>query len=182
MSDTPAAPTRTKVRAEVRTKTESKPTTVVVTTDHSPDMAVAITPGDKVVFRLPRMTLFAVALFAISLFCVAGPWILGEQITSGLSAADGWRWVGWVLFLIPLGVAWRLLRVRTEVDGAGIRAVGFRSANRLDWSRIAGIRLGKRGAVFAETEDGTPVRLSAVTFSQLPRLAAASGGRIPALD
>lgn len=155
---------------------------VVVTTDHSPDVEVPIETGDRVVFRLPLLILFAIALFTVALFVVAGPWMLGEQITDGIDASDGWQWVGWVLFLIPLAAALWFLRVRTEVDGAGVVAVSYLSSQRVAWSDIAGIRIGRRGAVFADRLDGSEVRLPAIGFSQLPRLSAASGGRIPALD
>jgi PH (Pleckstrin Homology) domain-containing protein len=47
------------------------------------------------------------------------------------------------------------------------------------WNRIAGLRVGPRAALWLVTTEGTQVRLPALRVRDLPRLAAASEGRIP---
>ena len=49
------------------------------------------------------------------------------------------------------------------------------------WSEVAGIRVGGRGELWLVTTAGTQVRLPVLRLRDLPRLAAASGGRIPEL-
>ncbi|TQF67171.1 PH domain-containing protein [Rhodococcus spelaei] len=87
-------------------------------------------------------------------------------------------WVTSLLWLIPIAVAYWMLRVRTIVDADGLRLRRAFSSRTLSWSEIKGFRFPKRGWAFAELTDGSEVRLPVVTFGRLPQLAAASGGRV----
>lgn len=153
-------------------------TTRTVTTDHTPDTAVRIDAGDRVVFKHPRIALLGVALFAVCLAPIVGPWTVGRSI-DGAHAGTGAAILGWALLIVPILLALWILRVRTVVDPSGVRSVRILSATTIGWDELAGIRIGRNGAVYAVRTDGSEVRLPAVTISQLPRVAAASGGRIP---
>lgn len=153
-------------------------TTRTVTTDHTADTAVPIDAGDRVVFKHPRIALLGVALFAVCLAPIVGPWTVGRSI-DGTAAGAGAAVLGWILLIVPILLALWVLRVRTVVDSAGVRSVRVLSATTSSWDELAGIRIGRNGAVHAVRTDGSEVRLPAVTISQLPRVAAASGGRIP---
>lgn len=90
-----------------------------------------------------------------------------------------------VLLVLPvLAVVW-VLRVRTEVDLAGVRAVGLLRATTLAWPEVGGVRfprsprLGLGGWARAVRPDGTEVSLPCVSFNDLPQLHRASGGRVP---
>ncbi|GAB3128497.1 hypothetical protein GCM10027289_07860 [Tsukamurella serpentis] len=152
--------------------------TRTVTTDHTSDTAVPYNAGDRVVFKHPGIALLGVGLFAICLAPIAGPWTMGRAVDGG-TADIGLMILGWLVLIVPiLGALW-ILRVRTVIGPEGIRSVRIARTTSLEWDETAGIRLGKNGAVYAVRTDGSEVRLPAVTVSQLPRVAVASGGRIP---
>ncbi|NMD54752.1 MULTISPECIES: PH domain-containing protein [Tsukamurella] len=153
-------------------------TTRTVTTDHTSDTAVPIDAGDRVVFKHPRIALLGVGLFAICLAPIAGPWTLGRSVDGG-AAGTGIMLLGWFMLIAPILLALWILRVRTVVGPDGIRSVRVLGATTIGWDELAGIRIGRNGAVYAVRTDGSEVRLPAVTISQLPRVAVASGGRIP---
>lgn len=153
-------------------------TTRTVTTDHTSDTAVPIDAGDRVVFKHPRIALLGVALFAVCLAPIVGPWTVGRSI-DGSGAGTGAAILGWLLLIVPILLALWILRVRTVIGPDGVRSVRVLSATTIGWDELAGIRIGRNGAVYAVRTDGSEVRLPAVTISQLPRVAVASGGRIP---
>ncbi|MFC7756481.1 PH domain-containing protein [Tsukamurella soli] len=160
----------------------SRPRTRTVTTDHTSDTSVALGGADRVVFKHPGIALLGIGLFAVCLATVAGPWMLGQEIVDHGSQAGGGthlRWVGWVILILPLALTFWVLRVRTVVDGDGIRSVRILGATSIAWADIDGLRIAKNGAVYAVRTDRSEVRLPAVTVGQLSRLAFASGGRIP---
>lgn len=165
MSERPAKPTSTGA-------------TRTVTTDHTSDTAVPIDAGDRVVFKHPRIALLGVALFAVCLAPIVGPWTVGRSI-DGSDAGTGAAILGWALLIVPILLALWILRVRTVVAPEGVRSVRVLSAATIGWDDLAGIRIGRNGAAYAVRTDGSEVRLPAVTISQLPRVAVASGGRIP---
>jgi hypothetical protein len=157
---------------------DTGPATRIVTTDHTPDTAVPIAAGDRVVFKHPGIALLGVALFAVCLAPIVGPWTVGRSVDGG-TAGVALQILGWALLLLPLLAAVWLLRVRTVIGPDGIRSVRAAGADTIAWDDLSGIRLARNGAVHAVRTDDSEVRLPAVTLSQLPRVATASGGRIP---
>lgn len=86
--------------------------------------------------------------------------------------------LGWVL-IIPALFAWWVLRASTKVGQDGITATyAFRAPKHVTWDDFAGIGFKGAGA-FARTNQGIELSLPGVTFNSLPRLSAASQGRIP---
>jgi hypothetical protein len=69
----------------------------------------------------------------------------------------------------------RLRMSRTMLLPVVQSAVG---ARRLAWDELAGIRVGERGGLWLVTVRGTELRLPVLRARDLPRLSAASGGRI----
>ncbi|MFT4087592.1 MAG: PH domain-containing protein [Gordonia sp. (in: high G+C Gram-positive bacteria)] len=87
-------------------------------------------------------------------------------------------WFLWTL-IIPVFQVWWIAHRKTVVDGDGITAVGAFNSTRLGWDDVDGLRFGKWTAVRAVRPDGSAVALPGVMFGDLPKLSAASGGRIP---
>jgi hypothetical protein len=113
--------------------------------------------------RMNRTALLPVALLAL---CV-------------VPAAAATPWTA-LLFLLPvLAAAW-VLRVGADVGGDGVTVRSLVGSRHVPWDRVAGLRVGDRGRLWLVTTAGTQVRLPALRARDLPRLAAASGGRIPA--
>ena len=74
---------------------------------------------------------------------------------------------------------WWVLRARTTVDSKGIHITyGFRGPKHIEWKDFQGIGF-QRSKAYARTTKGDNFNLPGVTFNSLPRLAAASNGRIP---
>lgn len=89
-----------------------------------------------------------------------------------------------VVYLIPLGLVLRTLRVRTVVDAEALTVRRVIGGRRVPWSEISSLRLvrGSRhtsSRVSAVLTDGAELPLPAVTVRDLPQLAAVSGGRLP---
>ncbi len=129
-------------------------------------MPIPETAVPTVLFRVPPMALLAVpfALIFIS------PAALSEP-----------AWLGWLLVLPLLYAAW-LLRLRTTVDGEGLRVRGLWSSRGVQWERVCGIRFPRsrfRRFTVAVLNDRSELRLPCVTFRDLPALSTASAGRIP---
>lgn len=117
--------------------------------------------GQRAVFRIPPYALGAVVM-------------LGLCVTPIAFAASGLQ----LIYLVPVGLAWWLLRTRTEVDADGIRVRRMFSSRRLAWADVAGLRLRESAWVRAVRRDGDQVALPAVRVSDLPVLALVSGGRL----
>ena len=85
-----------------------------------------------------------------------------------------------VLWLIPIGLAYWMLRVRTAVDTAGLHVRRMFTSEVITWDQVKGFRFPKRsGWARAVLTDGTEKSLPVVTFGRLPLIAEASGGRVP---
>lgn len=84
-----------------------------------------------------------------------------------------------VLFVIPVLLSAYIVRYRTVADRDTVTARTFLDSETIRWDDIAGLQFGKGTSAYAELKDGRKVRLPAVTFATLPRLTAASGGRVP---
>ena len=84
-----------------------------------------------------------------------------------------------VFLLVPvLAAAW-VLRVGVDVGDDGVTVRSLAAARHVPWREVAGIRVAERGDLWLVTTRGTEVRLPVLRTRDLPRLAAASGGRIP---
>lgn len=121
-----------------------------------------MTGSPAVTFRLPTTGLVGVFALVLS----ATPVALSAP---GLQA----------VYLVPLALGLWLLRTRTVVGPESLRVHRTLRARRLSWDEVARLRVADRAWVRAVLGDGAEVALPAVRARDLPRLAAASGGRIP---
>jgi hypothetical protein len=114
-------------------------------------------------FRIQRLAYFAVPMMFVVTVILAGASLV---------------WLGWTLIL-PVLLGWWIVRIRTVVTEDGLRAVHTFSTREIPWSEIDGLQFPRWSSVRAVLANGTRVRLPAITFADLPRLSAASRGRIP---
>lgn len=121
------------------------------------------TPKDRTVFRPSPMAYGGVLILALA--CLSPAYY-----------APAW---GWLFFLLPLAFGWWVYRSRTQVDHSGVQTRTWRSSSHHPWAEISGLVFAKRGGAQLKLTDESLVPLPAVGFNDLPRLAEASGGRIP---
>ncbi|AZG48837.1 Low molecular weight protein antigen 6 [Gordonia insulae] len=114
-------------------------------------------------FRIQRIAYFAVPMMFIVTVILAGASLV---------------WLGWTLVL-PIVLAWWIVRIRTVVTEDGLRAVHTFGTREIAWDEVDGVQFPRWGSVRAVLVNGARVRLPAITFADLPRLSAASRGRIP---
>lgn len=117
------------------------------------------------VFRISPLNLLAIVALSVCAVPVAfgAPWL-------------------WVIYIVPLGLIFWVLRVRTTAGPENVVARGALRATRVAWEDISGLRLRSsrtRSRVSAVLRNGSELSLPAVHVRDLPRLAAASGGRLP---
>jgi len=112
--------------------------------------------------RTSRVALLPVLLLAI---CVLP-----------LAAAAPWAPL---LLVVPALIAAWVLRVGVDVADDGVTVRTMVAGRHVPWREVAGIRVAERGALHLVTTRGTELRLPVLRARDLPRLAAASGGRIP---
>jgi hypothetical protein len=88
---------------------------------------------------------------------------------------------GWFIlfFLIPALLSVFVMRNRTIAGRDTVTARTMLGSRTVRWEDIDGLRFGRTAWAVAQLRDGTELGLPAVTFSTLPILAAASGGRVP---
>jgi hypothetical protein len=111
--------------------------------------------------RMNRTALFPVGLLALC----AVP----------LAFAASWTPV---LLVIPLVLAVWVLRVGVDVADEGVTVRSLAGQRQVPWQDVAGIRVARRGELWLVTTHGTELHLPVMRARDLPRLAAASGGRI----
>ncbi|MFC7340889.1 PH domain-containing protein [Saccharopolyspora griseoalba] len=113
-------------------------------------------------FRVTRVHLVFVAALIMFITPVAtmagGPWLL--------------------LYLIPLVLAWWVIRTGTTVDAEQVRARTALGSTRFGWDELSSLRLHENRWIKAVLTSGKEVRLPAVRVRDLPGLAAISGGRL----
>jgi hypothetical protein len=85
-----------------------------------------------------------------------------------------------VFLLVPVVAAAWVLRVGVDVGDDGVTVRSLAAARHVPWSEVAGIRVAERGDLWLVTTRGTELRLPVLRTRDLSRLAAVSGGRIPA--
>lgn len=117
---------------------------------------------ESVAFRPSRVILLVAAFLAVCVtpFAFAAPFL-------------------WVVYLVPLGVVGWVLRTRTTVDAETVTVQRWTGTRRVPWESISSLRLVDTTRVAAVLDDGSELPLPAVGARDLPRLAAASGGRLP---
>ena len=119
-------------------------------------------PAAPAVFRISPL----VFGFAVALAICATPFAFGAPYL-------------WLVYLLPLGVAVWALLTKTVVDGEAVTVRRLTGARRVPWTEIGSLRLRDQTRVVAVLGDGGELPLPAVHVRDLPRLAAASGGRLP---
>jgi PH (Pleckstrin Homology) domain-containing protein len=118
-------------------------------------------PQTREVFRVPLIALGAILLLTLCVTPVA-------------FGAPGLQ----LVYLVPAALTVWLLRERTTVDSAAVVARYLLSSRRLPWTELRGLIVGRSGAVRAVSADGEQIRLPGVRFTDLGRLARASGGAV----
>lgn len=146
-------------------KPASRSTTAAApkTTADSPAAAQPDAPELPQEFKLSKVAYFTVPAALLVTFLLAG-----ANLT----------WLGWTLVL-PIILAIWIARLKTVVTEDGMRAVGTFGSREISWPEIDGLQFTRWGPPRAVLVDGGRVRLPAVTFQDMPRLSAASRGRIP---
>jgi hypothetical protein len=120
-------------------------------------------PSAAVVIRISPMAHFAVGFLALGMVALvfAGP-----------------SWFA-LLLVIPIALSAVIVRYRTVADRDTVTARTILASQTVSWDDVAGLRFDKGSWAYAELTDGGELRLPAVTFSTLPLLTEASGGRVP---
>jgi len=88
------------------------------------------------------------------------------------------RW-GLILLAIPVLLSLAIERLRTTADADNVTARYLMSTRTLPWSQVEGLKFTRGRWARACRPDLSEMRLPAVTFSTLPQLTAASGGKVP---
>jgi hypothetical protein len=121
-------------------------------------------PGpNDVVIRISPMAHFASVFLAVStliLIPALGNWALG-------------------LLIIPILASVAIVRLRTVAGENTVTARSLLTARTVPWSDIEGLKFNRGGWARACRAGGETLLLPAVTFATLPRLTAASAGRVP---
>jgi Bacterial PH domain len=86
---------------------------------------------------------------------------------------------GATALVIPFLASVAIVRLRTVADLDTVTARTLLGSRTVAWHRIEGLRFTKSKWARAHLDDGEELLLPAVTFSTLPLLTAASGGRVP---
>lgn len=84
-----------------------------------------------------------------------------------------------IALLIPVLLSFAIERLRTTADGETVTARGLLKSRTVRWPQIEGLEFTKTRWARARLTDESDLVLPAVTFTTLPRLTAASGGRVP---
>jgi hypothetical protein len=84
-----------------------------------------------------------------------------------------------LLLVIPVALSFVVIRYRTVAERDTVTARTLFGRTTVPWDDIDGLRFGRRAWAVARRRDGSEFSLPAVTFSTLPVLTAASGGRVP---
>lgn len=124
---------------------------------------VEVTDSTTVTFRLPLTALLGVFGLIVCMTPVA-------------FGAPGLQ----VLYLLPLILAFWVVRRRTVVGPETLTAYRIWGARRIAWSDLLGLRVDDRSRIWAVLHGGDEVGLPALRARHLPVLAAISGGRLPA--
>ncbi len=167
-------PSATDGAASENTGTESAPAADEAGADATSAAATAV--GEKptaeyetAVRRLPDRLTFRIT--GASLIAV----ILVTVCMSPLAMSSWWLAP---LFLVPVGMAVWVLRVRTVVTPESVSACSLTRTRTVQWDDVKSLRLDERRWVRLILSSDREVTLPAVRVRNIPNLAAMSGGRI----
>jgi membrane protease YdiL (CAAX protease family) len=132
-------------------------------TPQTPTPQTPTPDAQPVVIRISPMAQFAPAFLAVSILVL-------------IPAFGNWALA---LLLIPALVSIAIVRLRTVADRDAVTARSLLSTKTVPWSQIEGLRFTRGGWARACGAGGDALLLPAVTFATLPRLTAASAGRVP---
>ncbi len=118
----------------------------------------------------------ATATFRLPLTALLGVFGLVVCMTPVAFGAPGLQ----LLYLLPLILAFWLVRTRTVVGPETLTAYRIWGTRRISWSDLAGLRVDGRSRIRAVLRTGDEVGLPALRARHLPVLAVISGGRLPA--
>ncbi|MDU0478476.1 PH domain-containing protein [Staphylococcus chromogenes] len=117
----------------------------------------------------------AVTTFATDRTHLIGAVVMG--LISLLVIGENPLMLSWILIFPVLFCYW-ILKSKTVVGPHGITAhYAFKSKQSVSWDDFAGIRFGGSKAYARDTKD-QEIALPGITFNSLPKLSAASSGRI----
>ena len=117
----------------------------------------------QAVIRISPMAHFAPAFLALAMLTL-------------MPALGSWSLA---LLVIPVAITVAIVRLRTTADADAVTVRGLVTSRTLPWGEVEGLRFNRGGWAQACCSGGKDMTLPAVTFATLPRLAAASGGRVP---
>lgn len=126
-------------------------------------MMAAMADSSTTVIRVSPMAHIASAFLVIALITI-GP---------------AFGTAGFGLLVVPVLLSFAIERLRTVADGETVTARGLLKSRTVRWPRVEGLEFTKSRWARARLTDGSAMVLPAVTFTALPRLTAASGGRVP---
>lgn len=115
----------------------------------------------RLVFRIPANAVLGALLLAVAAipFAFAAPWLF-------------------LVFLVPIGASYWVLRLRTVADAGGLVARTLFGRHELAWNDIRALRVSERSWVRAVLDDDREQVLPTVRVRHLPALALISGGRL----
>lgn len=122
------------------------------------------------------MTDSAAVTFRLPLTALLGVFGLMVCMTPVAFGAPGLQ----VLYLVPLILAYWVVRIRTVVGPETLVTYRIAGSQRLSWSDLTGLRVDDQSRVWAVLHSGEEVGLPAVRARHIPMLAAISAGRLPA--
>lgn len=128
-------------------------------------MASPSGPSDpaSVLIRISPMAHIAsafVAVFVLAFFPAWGPGALS-------------------MLVVPVLMSLAIERLRTTADQTSITARTMLKSKTIPWTHVEGLRFDRSKWARACRQDGSEQILPAVTFTELPKLSAVSGGRVP---
>ena len=120
------------------------------------------TPRDRALFRVNPMSYIVIAILVVAILWPVAAYPLA---------------LGW-LVLIPVAFAWWVARTRTRLDERGVHLSTWRSRRSVPWDQVKGVMFPKKGFARLVTTSDDSLPMGGVSFHDLPRLSAASRGRI----
>ncbi|MCV7345683.1 PH domain-containing protein [Mycolicibacterium rhodesiae] len=86
---------------------------------------------------------------------------------------------GAVFMVLPILASVAIVRLRTVADRNTLTARTLFGSRTVSWDEVDGLGFERTSWARAHLRDGSQLLLPAVTFTTLPLLAQASGGRVP---
>ena len=86
---------------------------------------------------------------------------------------------GAVFMVLPILASVAIVRLRTVADRNTLTARTLLSSRTVGWDEVDGLRFDRTSWARAHLRNGSDMLLPAVTFTTLPLLSEASGGRVP---